>query len=113
MLEFGRYLIDTTTRTVYRARPLRFTQNLAERLRGGGVVLLHSGEAAAHFAAECDRCGIPRTNLTLAALAPRILDRAGTGWASTAAAERPEDGALLALARDMCQGSPQGPKNGR
>lgn len=105
--------VSLAVRTVYRARPLPMSEDLAAQLGRGGVVLLHSGEAAAHLARECDRCGVARAGLALAALAPRIGERAGDGWAAIRAAERPEDGALLALARDMCQESGQGSMNGR
>lgn len=89
-------------RVVYRsiARPL--PELLAERLRGGALVLLHSAAAARHFAGECDRLGLPREFLRLAALAPRIIAAAGEGWAEARSAAVPDEAALLALARDMC-----------
>lgn len=100
--------VTLETRTVYRVRALPVPAGLAAQLGRGGVVLLHSGEAAVHFAAECDRLGVTRAHLALAALAPRIAERAGNGWAGAEAAARPEEGALLALARDMCQGGGKG-----
>ena len=68
----------------------------------GATVLLHSGEAASHFAAECDRLGIARGIVRLAALAPRIAEAAGEGWRALAIAPQTRDRALLELARDMC-----------
>ena len=70
--------------------------------RGEPVVLLHSAEAARHFAAEVDRLGLSRGRIALAAFAPRIAAAAGTGWAASRAARQPNDPALLALAREMC-----------
>jgi len=98
--------IAITERVVYaseaRAMPLALAALLAE----GAVVLLHSGEAARHFAAECERLGLRRGRICLAALAPRIAEAAGPGWAALAIAERAQDAALLALASDMCQNPP-------
>lgn len=77
-------------------------ESLAARLAGGALVLLHSAAAAAHFAAECDRCGVPRSAVRLAALGPRIAAAAGTGWADLRSAVTAEEGSLLALAQEMC-----------
>ncbi len=90
-------------RSVYASEPVPLPGALAELLIEPAVVLLHSGTAAAHFAAECDRLAIDRSRLRLAALAPRILAAAGEGWADAANAATPDDAALLALARRMCQ----------
>ena len=88
---------------VYRARPVPLSESAMASLRSDAVVLLHSGEAAARFAAECDRLGIDRSRVSLAALAPRIAEAAGGGWRSVAVAPQASDAALLALADDMCQ----------
>ncbi len=96
------------TRIVYRNAPLPMPEGLADSLRGGGLVLLHSAAAARHFAAECDRSGIPRAAIALAALGPRIAAAAGAGWRACRSAEEPRDAALLALAGDMCHDPPQG-----
>jgi len=95
--------VRLVTRIAYASRPLPMDDALAARLRGGALVLLHSAEAARHFAAECDRLGVPRSGVLLAALGPRIAAAAGEGWAMLASAEAPREGALLALAREMCQ----------
>jgi uroporphyrinogen-III synthase len=95
--------VEIATVVVYRSVPRPIASELAERLREGGVVLLHSGEAAAHFARECDRLAIDRAPLAIAALAPRIAEAAGQGWRRVATAAARTDGALLALARDMWQ----------
>jgi uroporphyrinogen-III synthase len=71
-------------------------------------VLLHSAVAARHLAAECDRLGIPRAAIALAALGQRIAAAAGEGWRELRAAAAPRDATLLALARDMCHDPPPG-----
>jgi len=88
---------------VYRARALPLSEIAMEALQGDAVVLLHSGEAAARFADECDRLGVDRSRVSLAALAPRIAKAAGEGWRAVAVALQATDAALLAMADDMCQ----------
>ena len=90
-------------RVVYRVQPRPIDRSLAGMLAGGAIVLLHSGEAAGHFAGECDRLGLPRGAIALACLAPRIARMAGEGWAACRHAPSPDDAALLALADQMCQ----------
>jgi uroporphyrinogen-III synthase len=95
--------VSILTRVVYRVDYLPLAPALAGQFARGGVVLLHSGEAAGQFARECQRLGLDRSRLTIAALAPRIAAAAGLGWATVASAPEPTDVALLALARDLCQ----------
>jgi uroporphyrinogen-III synthase len=95
--------VTMTTREVYASEPLPFPPLLARLLTRPAVVLLHSGEAAAHFARECDRAGIDRARLALAAIGPRVAARAGPGWAALRGASQPDDATLLALAAQMCQ----------
>lgn len=94
--------IEIVTAVAYRAEAQPVPPALADRLRGGAVVLLHSAAAARHLAAETDRLDLPRRQIALAALAPRVAEAAGTGWAASRAASRPNEPALLALAREMC-----------
>lgn len=94
--------VSIATRVVYRLVHRPISPDLATRLAQGGIVLLHSAEAARHFARECDRAGIAREAITLAALAPRVSDAAGSGWQRIENAPRPADSALLALVRDIC-----------
>ena len=89
-------------RVVYAARPKPMPAELADCLREGAVVMLHSVAAAEHFRAECERLAIDPARIRIAAFGPRIAEAAGAGWGAVRAAERPEGGALLALARDMC-----------
>jgi uroporphyrinogen-III synthase len=71
-------------------------------LTEGALILLHSAEAARHFASECERLGIDKGRIAIAALGPRIAVAAGSGWRDVRAAETPREAAILALARDMC-----------
>ncbi len=95
--------VTITERVVYDSAPLPMPEALAALLREPALVLLHSGAAARHFAAECDRLALPRAAIRLAAIGPRVAQAAGDGWARLASAQRPDDAALLALARQMCQ----------
>jgi uroporphyrinogen-III synthase len=70
---------------------------------GTALVLLHSAATAQHFAAECDRLGLPRAAITLAALGPRIAVAAGKGWRGVHTAQQPDEPALLAMALQLCQ----------
>lgn len=94
--------VSVETRIVYRAVPRPLPAEAAATLREGALVLLHSAAAARHFAAECERLGIPRPAVALAALAPRVAGAAGGGWRQLRCASEPSEAALLALARDMC-----------
>lgn len=96
---------DTTmeTRVVYAAQPLALDPALGRMLRARTVVMLHSGEAAAHFDDLCTTAGIDRSVVSLATIGPRVSALAGRGWARIETADRPSDAALLALAHGMCQ----------
>jgi uroporphyrinogen-III synthase len=96
------------TRVAYRTQVRPLPEAIAARLRRGGLVLLHSAAAARHIGAECDRLGVPRDAVALAALGPRIAGAAGEGWRACRAAREPDDAPLLALARDMCHDLPPG-----
>lgn len=94
---------------VYAAAGLPMPDALVAALSDPAVVLLHSGEAAAHFAAESARLGVPRGRIALACLAPRIGTMAGQGWQHVEIAEQRTDQAVLALALQMCDKvSPRG-----
>ncbi len=95
--------IEVIVRVGYESVPAPLPEALAARLRDGALVLLHSAAAAHHFASECDRRGVSRAVLRLAALGPRIAAGAGEGWHEVRSAAEPSEAALLALARKMCQ----------
>ncbi len=90
-------------RVVYASQPRALPGELATLLRQPAIIALHSAEAAQHLTAECVRHGLRRAPLRLAALSTRIGAAAGDGWGEVAAAAMPDDKALLALARQMCQ----------
>ncbi len=95
--------ISMDERVIYASQPRALPTELEALLRTAAVIALHSAEAAQHLTAECVRCGIRRAPLRLAALSARIGAAAGDGWGEVAAATMPDDKALLALARQMCQ----------
>lgn len=94
--------IHVTTRVVYRVEHLPLPSGLVSDVSDNLLVLLHSASAAEHFSAECDRLGIDRESISLAAIGPRVVEAAGTGWKLAEAAQEPNDASLLALARYMC-----------
>lgn len=91
------------TRILYASEPQNIPLELQELLQKPAVVLLHSGIAAEHFLQECKRLHLPINHLHIAALAPRIAEAAGHGWASLSIAKTAQDSALLALASKICQ----------
>ena len=90
-------------RVVYASRAAPLPAELATLLAEPAIVALHSAEAARHLTAQCVTHGIKRARLRLAALSQRIAAAAGDGWGEVAVAAYPQDKALLALARQMCQ----------
>lgn len=87
---------------VYASAPQPMPATLAAALVDPAVVVLHSAEAARHFASECERLGVDRGRLALATIGPRVSAAAGSGWLALAEAESPAEVALLAKARDLC-----------
>jgi uroporphyrinogen-III synthase len=100
--------IAVETAIAYESMPVPLPESTADILRNGALVLLHSGAAARHFAAECDRLAIHRGDIRLAALSPRVAEAAGGGWAALRSAAAPSEAALLALGREMCHNPPPG-----
>jgi len=88
---------------VYRSTPVPAPPALAQYARHGAVAVLHSASAAEHFARELTRLGGDPATFTIAALAPRIADAAGLGWAKIAISPEPDDAALLAMVANMCK----------
>jgi uroporphyrinogen-III synthase len=99
--------VSIQERVVYASEPLPLPPELKVMLARPAVVLLHSAEAAHHFADLCAAEHLARGHLSIAALGPRIARAAGGGWRRVEAAMTPNDTALLALIRRMCQ-DPQG-----
>lgn len=94
-------------RVVYASEPLAMAPELAALLASPILVLLHSAEAARHFASECARLCVDRSRIAIAALGERIADAAGQGWGALAWCGTPDEPALLALAARMCQEADQ------
>lgn len=94
--------ITLTERIAYDSHALPMPAGMSRKLAGGAIIMLHSGVAAQHLGHECDRQGLNRKLLHIAALAPRIAEAAGDGWASRHSATAPNEAALLALARQLC-----------
>jgi len=101
--------VSFDTVIAYRSVALPLDPAAALLAGGDGLVLLHSAATARHFAGECDRLGLARSGIALAALGPRIAAAAGTGWAACHIAPRPDEAALLALACGLCQETPSRP----
>lgn len=91
------------TRVVYAARGRPIPAECVDALAGGAVVMLHSGEAADHWARETHRLALHPNRFSLACLAPRIASRAGVGWQSVEIAPARSDDSLLEIAAQMCQ----------
>ncbi|MBB3861731.1 uroporphyrinogen-III synthase [Novosphingobium hassiacum] len=94
--------VRISTQIVYAALARPVAPALATLLTEPAVVLLHSGEAARHFRAECERIEVSKENIYLACLAPRIAEHAGAGWAGVCVSASRTDTDLLELAATMC-----------
>ncbi len=98
--------VTLTERVVYSSDPLPMPDTLAELLgHESCVVALHSAEAAHHFRSECERLGLNLSNIALVTIGPRVAMAANGGWLDIRTADRPDDDALLALARVICEDS--------
>jgi len=89
---------DLTTLIVYRSVELPIPNSLGDA--EGSVVLVHSSRAARRFAEVAQE--LDRSSIAIAAISPAAAAEAGEGWREVQAAESPDDLALLALARSMC-----------
>ncbi|MFV0643721.1 MAG: uroporphyrinogen-III synthase [Sphingomonadaceae bacterium] len=94
--------ITLEEQVVYDNIPLPMADDMARQLSEPALVLLHSANAAQHFASECDRQEIRRNHIAIASLGSRIGDAAGKGWKACFVAKQPQDKALLALAAEIC-----------
>lgn len=86
---------------VYRAAEAGDAAGLAPLLARGPLALVHSPRAAARLAAL-----VPperRGDLALVAISASAARAAGTGWQALLVASSPDDRAMLALARQICQ----------
>ena len=74
--------VSLIERVVYASEPQPLPAGLAQVLAGRAVVLLHSGEAARHFAELCTAHAIDRSRIALATIGPRVSEAAQNGWAA-------------------------------
>lgn len=95
--------ISIVTVICYSAHFLPLTPAQSALLARGGLVLLHSGEMAGHFAAQCQLLGLDKSMLGICAMAPRIAELAGSGWATVHIAPSRSDAALLEMVAGLCQ----------
>ena len=93
--EAGNARQDITHLVVYRSRPVD-----GPDLSGaaGNIALVHSPRAAMRFAELVS----DRSTVTIAVISDETASAAGHGWKHVAVADRPSDGALLALAASLC-----------
>lgn len=92
--------ISVETRIVYRVSNLSIED--ADALSRPCCILVHSASAARNLISQCDTLDIDRSQISIAALGPRIAAACGPGWSELRSAEKPREDALLALAQDMC-----------
>lgn len=95
--------IALTAIEIYALVDLPMPDQMAGQLATGATVLLHSAGAAEHFRGECLARNLDLSRIRLAALGPRIADAAGAGWRQVGWPDRPDSGALLDLAAQLCQ----------
>ncbi|MFN3989147.1 MAG: uroporphyrinogen-III synthase [Erythrobacter sp.] len=94
--------VTITTRIAYRSATMPLDAAVPLLASGGVIALLHSAATARHFAKECQRLGVDRSQVVIAALGPRIAAAVGAGWCAVHSAPTPDDAALLEMARNLC-----------
>ena len=90
---------EITQITVYRSEALRAPTELAEL--GGQVAAVHSPRAAERLADLVDDAA--RASVRIAAISEAAASAAGEGWQRVEAAGEPNDQALLAIAKRLCE----------
>lgn len=94
--------ITVTTVIAYRSQMFPLDAAAPALRNRDALTLLHSAATARHFADECQRLGLDRSDLAIAALGPRIAAAAGDGWRAVHIAPQTDDAALLEMACDIC-----------
>ncbi|GMN03966.1 uroporphyrinogen-III synthase [Erythrobacter sp. MTPC3] len=95
--------VSIQTVIAYESAPLPLDPAMLSDKPESMIVLLHSASAAEHFADECSRLKLDRSRIEIAALGPRIASAAGKNWRAIHVCERPDDAALLEMAKALCQ----------
>ena len=85
---------------VYRSAELPMPTAFADI--ADATVALHSPRAGHRFAELAQEAGLNRSSIRVAAISETALAAAGAGWERSAAAEKPDDDALLAVAARLC-----------
>ena len=94
--------IDAGPLQVMRAAVYRMTPLHIDPIQmTGGIILVHSPAAGARLAEVLPEH--QRATADIVAISPAALAACGSGWASAQAAEAPNDAAVLALARRLCE----------
>ena len=92
---------------VYEMEPSVFPSQAVSLLKSDPIVLLHSAAMTRQFVSECERLGVDTSRITLAAMGERIVEparaRQSGNWAGIHTSSEPNDEALLALVRGLCQ----------
>ncbi|MEO8722876.1 MAG: uroporphyrinogen-III synthase [Sphingobium sp.] len=93
--------LHLTRVSVYESGEASSAQELNAHLQRGDVLLVHSARAAQRLASLV----LPeaRSALNLVAISDIALAAAGPGWNRARAAFTPDDGAMLAIAEQICQ----------
>lgn len=89
-----------TVRTVYAAQPIADPAGWSTAIARPAVVMLHSERAARRAAALA---GPARKHLIALTISAKVAAAAGPGWARYVVSDAAGDGAMLALARQLCQ----------
>lgn len=91
---------------VYEVSPHPLSEYAAKLLQCDAIVLLHSAAMTRQFIAECERLGVDRSRVTLAAMGERIAqparDALEDSWAAIHISDEPSDTALLAMVAKLC-----------
>ena len=95
--------VEISERVAYRLVDWDLSEGQAKVLREPCCVALHSASAARNFRRNCNAFGIDLASISIVALGPRIAESAGDGWDHIVSAQAPNDDALLALAKPLCQ----------
>lgn len=88
-----------TAMPCYAVDPVEPPAGWADAISSPAVLLAHSARAALRLR---ELAGEARMNLSLVAISPAVAVAAGGGWRTIAAADRPDDAAMLAEAHALC-----------
>jgi uroporphyrinogen-III synthase len=104
-VELGELPHEITPLAVYRSAALPVPEDLHQV--GGAVVAVHSPRAGERLAILADERKLDRSSIAIAAISRATADCIGQGWEQVRVAEKPDDPALLALAKELCDKPPQ------